>query len=150
MSSNEIHYRRSRFATRLLENRLYTAGHCWLEQKSGTVWRIGFTKFATRMLGEIVEIGFEIKPGTDVETGQIVGWVEGFKAVTDIFSPLSGYFKVSNPSLYKDVALVTNEPYSKGWLFEVQGEPGKDCLDIHGYISILDTTIDKMLGKRDE
>ncbi len=150
MAPKEVRYKRSRFATRLLEHRLYTAGHSWLEREPGELWRIGFTKFATRMLGEIVEVGFETKPGVHVETGEVVGWVEGFKAVTDIFSPLSGRFERSNPSLDDNISLLTNEPYTKGWLLEVRGKPGTDCLDVHDYVSLLDTTIDKMLGERHE
>jgi len=150
MTSTAIHYKRSRFSTRLLENRLYTAGHSWLEQDEGDLWRIGFTKFAVRMLGEIVELGFETEPGARVETGQIVGWLEGFKAVTDIFSPLSGHFEGFNPAIEEHVQLLTIDPYVKGWLFKVRGQPDNDCLDVHGYVSLLDTTIDKMLGQRHE
>ncbi len=150
MTSGEVHYKRSRFATRLLGHRLYTAGHSWLERQPDGCWRVGFTKFATRMLGEIVEVGFETEPGQTVDTGQVVGWVEGFKAVTDIFSPLSGRFERFNPGLDDDIALLTNAPYARGWLLEVHGEPDADCMDVQGYVTLLDTTIDKMLGKRHE
>ena len=147
-TSKEVHYKRSRFATRLFSDRLYAAGHCWLGKREDGVWRIGFTKFATRMLGDIVEIGFEAKSGEAVKTGQIVGWVEGFKAVTDIFCPLSGSFEGCNPKLDEDITALTNKPYLTGWLFDVRGTPGNDCLDVTGYVNILDTTIDKMLGQR--
>ena len=150
MTSGEVHYKRSRFSTRLLENRLYTAGHSWLEREKDDVWRIGFTKFAVRMLGEIVELEFETAPGSPVETGQVIGWLEGFKAVTDIFSPLAGRFEGSNPAVDDKVTLLTTDPYRRGWLFKVQGQPGDECLDVHAYVSLLDTTIDKMLGQRHE
>ena len=148
MTSAEIPYNRSRFSTRLLENRLYTAGHSWLEQEDDEVWRVGFTKFAVRMLGEIVELGFETEPGSTVETGQVVGWLEGFKAVTDMYSPLAGRFEGFNPAVDEQAALLASDPYRRGWLFRVRGQPGDDCLDVHGYIALLDTTIDKMLGRR--
>ena len=150
MTSTAIYYKRSRFSTRLLENRLYTAGHSWLEREERDLWRIGFTKFAVRMLGEIVELGGETEPGATVETGQIVGWVEGFKAVTDIFSPMSGRFEGFNPTVEKNITLVTRDPYVKGWLFKIHGQPDSGCLDVHGYVSLLDTTIEKMLGQRHE
>ena len=148
--SREIPYKRSRFSTRLVEGRLYTAGHSWLDHERDDLWRVGFTKFAIRMLGEIVEFGFEQAPGSSVETGQIIGWLEGFKAVTDIFSPLSGRFEGSNPALDENLKLLTSQPHTTGWLFKVRGQPDTACLDVHGYISLLDTTIDKMLGKRRE
>ena len=150
MPPAEIPYNRSRFSTRLLEDRLYTAGHSWLEREDEEVWRVGFTKFAVRMLGEIVELGFETEPGTTVETGQVIGWLEGFKAVTDMYSPLAGRFEGFNPAVDEQAALLSNDPYRRGWLFRVRGQPGDDCLDVHGYIALLDTTIDKMLGRRHE
>ena len=150
MTAEEIPYKRSRFSTRLLENRLYTAGHSWLEEEENDLWRIGFTKFAVRMLGEIVELGFETEAGADVETGQVIGWTEGFKAVTDIFSPLTGRFEGFNAAVEDQVTLLTSDPYNKGWLFKIRGRPGEDCLDVQGYVTLLDTTIDKMLGQRHE
>ena len=148
MTPAEISYNRSRFSTRLLENRLYTAGHSWLEREDEEVWRVGFTKFAVRMLGEIVELGFETEPGSTVETGQVIGWLEGFKAVTDMYSPLAGRFEGFNPAVDDRAALLSTDPYGRGWLFRVRGQPEDDCLDVHGYITLLDTTIDKMLGRR--
>ena len=150
MPPAEIPYNRSRFSTRLLEDRLYTAGHSWLEREDEEVWRVGFTKFAVRMLGEIVELGFEAEPGATVETGQVIGWLEGFKAVTDMYSPLAGRFEGFNPAVDEQAALLSNDPYRRGWLFRVRGQPGDDCLDVHGYMALLDTTIDKMLGRRHE
>ena len=150
MPAEAIPYKRSRFSTRLLENRLYTAGHSWLEEEENDLWRIGFTKFAVRMLGEIVELGFETEAGADVETGQVIGWTEGFKAVTDIFSPLTGRFEGFNAAVEDQVTLLTSAPYNKGWLFKIRGRPSDDCLDVQGYGTRLDTTIDKMLGQRHE
>ena len=148
MPPAEIPYNRSRFSTRLLEDRLYTAGHSWLEREDEEVWRVGFTKFAVRMLGEVVELGFETEPGATVETGQVIGWLEGFKAVTDMYSPLAGRFEGFNPAVDEQASLLSNDPYRRGWLFRVRGQPGGDTLDVHGYIALLDTTIDKMLGRR--
>jgi glycine cleavage system H protein len=150
MGTEELHYRRSRFSTRLLGDRSYTAGHHWLRKEGDDLWRVGFTKFAVRMLGEAVELGFEVKPGAAIETGQAVGWIEGFKAVTDLYAPLSGRFEGANPALDAEIKLVQTDPYGRGWLYAVRGTPGKDCLDMNGYVSVLDATIDKMLGQRHE
>ena len=68
--------------------------------------------------------------------------------MTDIFSPLSGRFAGGNPALDETITLLTTAPYTRGWLFKVQGQPDTDCLDVHGYVALLDTTIDKMLGTR--
>ena len=150
MPPEGIHYRRSRFSTRLPEGHRYTSGHMWVSRLEAGHWRVGFTKFAVRMLGEIVELGFEVKPAAEINSGQMIGWIEGFKAVSDIYTPIDGRFEGGNPDLDSEIMLVRKDPYGRGWLFSVRGEPGGDCLDVQGYISVLDATIDKMLGKRHE
>jgi len=143
-----IAYKRSRFATRLPEGRLYTPSHFWLLEEEPGLWQVGFTKFATRMLGDIVEYEFTVKAGACLEPGQSIGWVEGFKAVSDLFSVMTGEFLEANPALAQDITLVDNDPYMRGWLYRVRGAPDKTALDIHGYIAVLDATIDKMMASR--
>ena len=70
MSSETILFKRARFTTRLPVNRRYTPAHYWLFEESSGVWRIGFTKFATRMLGDLVEYDFSVTAGTVVAVGQ--------------------------------------------------------------------------------
>jgi glycine cleavage system H protein len=148
MGTEEIHYQRSRFATRLFGNRLYTPGHAWLRKEPDGTWHVGLTKFAVRMLGEIVELGFEVKPGDPLKTGQPVGWTEGFKAVSDLYAPLDGVFLGANPEVEADPGLIPKDLHGRGWLYAVRGEPARDCLDAKGYTAVLDATIDKMLGQR--
>jgi glycine cleavage system H protein len=141
-----LRYKRARFITRFPTDRLYAASHFWLQEQAGGAWRIGFTGFAMRMLGEPVELEFQIQQGLDLELGQMVGWIEGFKAVTDLYSPMSGCFVGVNPSLDEDLAAVKAKPYGAGWLYEMSGEPGPDCVDARGYAALLDETIDRMTG----
>src|SRR5206468_4087450 len=54
-----LHYKRSHFVTRLPVDYLYSPSHCWIAQQQGYFWRVGFTKFAVRMLGDMVDHGFE-------------------------------------------------------------------------------------------
>ena len=75
-----LHYRRPRFVTQLPVDYLYSPSHAWLARQPGGVWHVGMTKFATRMLGDMVDHGWEVAPGASVERGQVVGWIEGFKA----------------------------------------------------------------------
>ena len=145
-----IQYRRSRFLTRLPSGRLYTLSHQWLEEEEPGIWRVGYTKFATRMLGDLVEFGFNVAPGDRVEVGQTIGWVEGFKAVTDLFCILTGEFAGTNPELEADVTLIDSDPYGKGWVYRVRGEPEPGSVDVRGYIELLDLTIDRMLQKQQE
>lgn len=150
MPAQRIHYKRSRFSTSLPNDLLYTAGHAWLgrDPEASGVWRVGVTKFAVRMLGDLVESDFEVAPGQGIAVGEAIGWVEGFKAVTDLFAPLDGTFAGRNEALDDDVNLLERDCYARGWLYRVEGTPGDDCLDVHGYMAELDTVIDKMIGKR--
>jgi len=146
-ADSHLRYKRSRFSTSLPLDRRYTNAHMWLWNQADDTWRIGFTKFALRMLGEPVEFEFEVKQGGEVETGQVVGWIEGFKAVTDVFCPMPGVFAGANPALADDITLIQSSPYDRGWLFQVKGVPDATSTDAQGYVEHLDATIDRMLGE---
>ena len=140
----QIRYKRSRFSTRLPVDRRYTASHFWtVEQQSG-LWRVGMTKFATRMLGDLVEFEFDARPGQQVSVGQTIGWIEAFKALTDLYCVVDGVFESVNPLIEQDISLVDTDPYGKGWLYNVSGTPESNSVDVQGYVEILDLTIDKM------
>ena len=142
-----LRYKRSRFSARLPRDRRYTPSHFWaLEYEPGR-FRVGFTKFAKRMLGEIVELGFEVKPGEPVALGQVVGWVEAFKAVSDLYCVVDGAFVEANPALDADPSLLDADPHGEGWLYAVSGTLDAAAVDAEGYAGILDAQIDKMLGE---
>ena len=143
----ELRYKRSRFTARLPMDRLYSPSHYWLKQQPDGQWRIGFTRFAKRMLGDIVEFQFEAKAGDAVAIGQPVGWVEAFKAVSDIYCVVSGTFDGGNPALNDDPTLIDEDPHGKGWLYAARGEPDPRTVDAAGYAALLDAHIDKMLGE---
>ena len=143
-----LHYKRSHFATQLPVDYLYSPSHAWAAALGDGRWRVGLTKFATRMLGEMVDHGFEIEAGAKVECGQIIGWVEGFKAISDLFCVAGGEFAGGNPRLKENIAVITREPFGAGWLYEVTGQPDAKCLDVHTYRDLLDKTIDRILAQQ--
>ena len=149
-ADNYVRYKRSRFATRLPVDRMYTASHCWLKETESGMWRVGLTQFATRMLGETVEHEFEIKSDEPAKVGQIIGWIEGFKAASDLYCVLDGDFVGGNPALEKDVALVHSDPYGEGWLYAVKGSVDEKAVDVNGYIEILNMAIDAVQGKQQQ
>src|SRR5207302_10026748 len=127
-----LHYKRSRFVTQLPVDYLYSPSHGWIARQEGDLWRVGFTKFAVRMLGDMVDHGFEIEPGAPVQPGQIVGWIEGFKAISDLFCIAEGNFAGANPLLKERITVVNKDPYGEGWLYMVKGKPDSKCVDVHG------------------
>jgi glycine cleavage system H protein len=152
MSQSEeiVRYKRSRFSTRLPVDRLYTRSHYWLRKDASGLWRIGLTKFATRMLGDLVELEFSVAQSDRLEVGDRIGWIEGFKAVSDLYAVAAGGFGGPNPALSADITLLESEPYGAGWLYAVDGEPEPGALGVHDYINVLDATIDRMLASRNE
>jgi len=145
--ANTLFYKRSHFVTRLPLSRLYSPSHYWLVEHSG-VWRIGLTKFATRMLGEIVDYGFDIQPNAAVKPGQALGWIEGFKAVSDVFCVVDGQFVGMNTQLTQNPEVIDRDCYGDGWLYEASGKPDANCVDAPGYKALLDATIDKLVEKQ--
>ena len=147
IESKTLLYKRSNFATRLPLDCRYSPSHCWLTERNGA-WRVGFTKFATRMLGEIVDHGFSIEVGSPVRSGQIVGWIEGFKAISDLFCVVDGEFRGGNPGLAGKLEAIDHDCYGEGWLYEAAGKPDSLCVDAEAYKNLLDKTIDKILEKQ--
>jgi glycine cleavage system H protein len=141
-----IYYRRSRFSTRLLTDRLYTASHFWVKEQDPGVWRVGLTKFAARMLGDVVDVGFDLPVGSRVRLGDAIGWFEGFKARSDLYAVVEGEFAGGNPLLDQDVDVIDRDRYEAGWLYAVNGTVDPEARDAEGYARWLDAVIAKMRG----
>jgi glycine cleavage system H protein len=141
-------YKRSNFVTHLPAECVYSPSHFWLARIGENRWRVGFTKFATRMLGEMVEVRFEKAEGSPLVSGEIVGSIEGFKAISDIYSCADGTFAGANPNLAADVSVVSERPYGDGWLYEFDGAPDHRCMPLEAYKTLLDATIDRILEKQ--
>ena len=141
-------YKRSNFVTHLPVDCLYSPSHFWLREIAPGRWRVGFTKFATRMLGEIVEVQWEKADAAPVVSGEIIGSIEDFKAISDIYCVAAGHFAGGNPALANDIELVSREPYGAGWLYTVEGQADEKCIALDAYCALLDTTIDRILEKQ--
>lgn len=141
-------YKRSNFVTHLPIDRLYSPSHFWLSREAGGKWRVGLTKFATRMLGEIVDHQWEKPVGACVQSGEIIGSIEGFKAISDVYCVADGSFLGGNAGLHQRIELVGEDPYGEGWLYAVEGIPDAKCTDVEAYRRLLDTTIDRILEKQ--
>ena len=140
-------YKRSHFATQLPLDYLYGASHAWIARGEENTWRVGLTKFATRMLGDIVDFGFDAAPGAAVKAGEVIGWIEGFKAISDIYCIADGQFVGANDDLKGKLELVSRDPYGQGWLYAISGQPDPRCVDVYAYRDLLDQTIDRLLAK---
>lgn len=147
--SGMVNYKRSRFNATFSDKNLYSKAHYWFAPQEDGTYRVGLTKFAARMLGELVEFGFEVKPQAKISEGDIIGWMEGFKAASDIYSFIEGTFCGENKSLVEQPELLHARPHRDGWLYEVCFEESEKAklLSVHEYTAFLDDLIDKMTGE---
>lgn len=145
-SLNYVRFKHARFSARFPEGFRYSPSHYWMSQVEGEegLWHVGFTKFATRMLGELVDSQFPLEIGTPIEPGQTIGSVEGFKAASDVYCVMDGTFAGTNAILQADACIVKSDPYVDGWLYAARGEPEPDSLDVHEYVELLGKIIQKM------
>lgn len=100
------------------ENFRYTKEHEWIlvEGDTGTV---GITDHAQKELGDIVYVDLP-KPGATVEAGKTLGSVESVKAVSDIYSPVSGEVVAVNDLLASAPEKLNEDPHGAAWLVKVR------------------------------
>ena len=95
----------------------YTKSHEWVKEEDG-LYVVGLTDFAQEALGDIVFINMP-EEGDDVASGESFADVESVKAVSDVFSPVSGTVAEVNEGLIDEPALINQEPYEQ-WLIKIK------------------------------
>jgi len=102
----------------------YTKEHEWV-QADGDRGTIGITDHAQHELGDIVFVDLP-KPGTTVTKGQTFGSVESVKAVSDVYSPVSGEVSEANDLLSRSPERLNEDPHGEAWLIKVKlGAPNE-------------------------
>jgi glycine cleavage system H protein len=110
------------------ENYKYTKEHEWVlvEGDTGT---IGITDHAQHELGDIVYVDLP-KAGSPVEKGKSFGSVESVKAVSDIYSPVTGQVEAANELLASHPEKLNEDPHGAAWLIKVRIAPGSEMNDL--------------------
>ena len=103
----------------------YSAEHEWVDAPAaaggaagGDVATVGITDHAQHALGDIVFVDLP-RVGTAVEAGKPCGSVESVKAVSEIFSPVTGEVTEVNAELAEHPEIVNQDPHGKGWMIKV-------------------------------
>ena len=121
------------------DDRKYSKEHEWVLVEQGSQARIGITHHAQDQLGDVVFL--ELPPsGTRLQQFQKLGEVESVKAVSDLYSPVSGEVIDFNQEAQKRPELVNEDPYGKGWLLQVNiSDPAEldNLLSAHPYEEFL-------------
>jgi glycine cleavage system H protein len=100
------------------EDLRYTKEHEWVRIEGG-VGTIGITDHAQKELGDIVYVELP-KVGAHIEQGKSLGSVESVKAVSDIYSPVSGEVTVVNESLAQAPEKLNQDPHGAAWLVKLR------------------------------
>ena len=101
-------------------DRSYTQEHEWIiiENPETRQALVGITHYAQEQLGDIVY--FELpKPGDTLTHLGKMGEVESVKAVSDLYSPISGQVIETNPALTDQPELTNTDPFGQGWLLRL-------------------------------
>ncbi len=96
----------------------YTKNHEWIQAKGGKA-TVGITDFAQKQLGDVVYVELP-KIGKKLEFHQSMGVIESVKAVSDVYSPVSGEVKEVNKGLDDSPELVNQDPHGKGWFIRLE------------------------------
>ena len=105
--------------TRYPKDLRYTREHEWVRVREDGTALVGITFFAQEQLGDIVYLNLP-QPGSRLAHMGRLGEVESVKAVSDIYSPLSGEVLEINQEAVEDPEVVNKDPYGKGWLVRLK------------------------------
>lgn len=109
----------------------YAKTHEWLKEEDG-LYVVGLTDFAQDALGDVVFVNL---PAVDdeVKAGESLGDIESVKAVSDVYSPVSGKVVEVNEEVVDNPALVNEDPYA-AWLIKVADVTEcEELLDCNAY-----------------
>lgn len=96
----------------------YSESHEWVKQE-GTTVIIGITDYAQEELGDVVFVELP-KVSRLLKQQESFGVAESVKAVSDLFSPVTGKVIAINETLSQHPELVNKEPYTSGWMIKVE------------------------------
>jgi len=124
---------------------LYTKEHEWARLE-GQVVKVGITDYAAKTLNDVVYVAAP-KVNDRLSQFKTMGTVESIKAVSELYSPISGTVSGVNAQLDMHPELVNKSPYEEGWLVEVKaddfGSERTKLLDAKGYAAHLQGLLKK-------
>jgi glycine cleavage system H protein len=103
----------------------YTPEHEYVRAKSDGTAEIGITDYAQGELGDVVYVELP-KVGAKYSKHDVFGTIEAVKAVSELFSPISGEVTEINARLDKEPALVNTDPYGEGWMIKMRASDGSE------------------------
>jgi glycine cleavage system H protein len=96
----------------------YTKDHEWTKAEGNTI-TVGITDHAQSALGDVVYIELPT-PGRVLKKGEIFGVVESIKAVSDLYSPITGKVVAANTPLLDDPSQINKDPQGIAWMIKME------------------------------
>ena len=104
----------------------YTKDHEWVRQSDDPqIVEVGITDYAQGELGDVVFVELP-KAAASFKSHDVFGTIEAVKAVSELYSPVTGTIVESNKALEQDPALVNRDPYGQGWMVKVKLKDSKE------------------------
>ncbi|MFW5872876.1 MAG: glycine cleavage system protein GcvH [bacterium] len=103
---------------KIIKEMYYSKNDEWVKVENN-IGTIGITDYAQDQLGDIVYVE-EIKKGTSLNKGDVVSTVESVKAVSDVYSPISGEIIEVNQDIIEDPSIINKDPFGKGWFAKIK------------------------------
>lgn len=100
------------------EDNRYARSHEYIHVE-GDTGTIGITDYAQKELGDVVFVELP-QVGTQLEAGDELGSIESVKAVSELFSPVTGEVIEVNETLADKPELVNTDPYGDGWMIRIK------------------------------
>jgi glycine cleavage system H protein len=100
------------------EDNRYAKSHEYIHIE-GNVGTIGITEYAQKELGDVVFVELP-QVDTELEAGDELGSIESVKAVSELFSPVSGTVVEINEALRDNPALINTDPWGDGWMIRIK------------------------------
>jgi glycine cleavage system H protein len=122
------------------EDLRYTKDHEWVRIQ-GDRGTVGITDYAQKQLGDVVFLELP-EVGKRVNAGERFGTVESVKAVSELFSPLSGEVVEINAALVAQPEVVNTDPHGKAWMIVLKlADPGAtgSLLDAKRYQALVES-----------
>lgn len=110
------------------EGLYYTEEHEWLKVLEDGKVLVGITDYAQKSLHEVVYVELP-ELGDTVKQTEVFGAVESVKAVSDLYSPVTGVVEEVNEELIDSPEFINSEPYGKGWIVKIEPKNFEDEIE---------------------
>ena len=115
---------------RIPQGLFYTKNHAWTYLEKSGIARVGLDDFLMHITGE-VKLRELKKPGNFINKGELLADIDQNGKLLQVSSPISGRIMNTNALLIQKPELINEDPYEKGWIYEIK--PSEWMADTDSY-----------------